>query len=85
MGWLAYILRVAFDIYFWIIIVRVLLSWIPHNPRNPVIRFIYDLTEPYLSLFRRLIPPIGMFDLSPIVALFVLHLLKVFLLRLIGG
>ncbi|MGO0122351.1 YggT family protein [Desulfothermobacter acidiphilus] len=87
MAWLnalALLVRIAFDLYFWLIIARVLLSWIPHHPRNVVIRFIYDVTEPYLSFFRRFIPPIGMLDLSPIVALFVLQLLKAFCLRLLA-
>ena len=65
-------INVAIRVYAILLIVRILLSWIRHNPYQPVIKFIYEVSEPYLKLFRRIIPPIGMMDLSPIVALLVL-------------
>ncbi len=65
-------INVAIRVYATLLIVRILLSWIRHNPYQPVIKFIYEVSEPYLKLFRRIIPPIGMMDLSPIVALLVL-------------
>lgn len=64
--------NVAFQVYTVLLIIRILLSWFPHNPYQPVIRFIYEITEPYLALFRRVIPPIGVVDLSPIAAFLVL-------------
>lgn len=67
---------VAFQVYTWILIVRIILSWVRHNPYQPVIRFIYEVTEPYLALFRRFIPPVGALDLSPIVAFFSLQILR---------
>ena len=67
--------NVAFEVYYFLIMARIILSWLPVNFYNPIIRFIYEVTEPYLALFRRIIPPLGMFDLSPIVAFFVLGLL----------
>lgn len=63
---------VAFYVYSTILIIRILLSWIRHNPYQPVIRFIYESTDPYLRLFRRIIPPYGQIDFSPVVAFFVL-------------
>lgn len=66
---------VAFEVYYFLIMARIVLSWLPVNFYNPVLRFIYETTEPYLAIFRRIIPPLGMFDLSPIVAFFVLGLL----------
>ncbi|BAF60006.1 MAG: YggT family protein [Pelotomaculum sp.] len=69
-------LDVAFQVYTWLLIVRILLSWVRHNPYQPVIRFIYEVTEPFLSLFRRIVPPVGPVDFSPIVAFFVLHLIR---------
>lgn len=78
---------VAFQVYTWLLIVRVFLSWIRHNPYNPVIRFIYEITEPYLSVFRRIIPPLGAVDLSPIAAILVLDFivrpLVVYLIRMV--
>ena len=60
----------------WIaILVRVLLSWFPIDQRNPIVRVVYDITEPVLAPFRRVIPRIGMFDLSPLAALLVISFL----------
>jgi YggT family protein len=69
-----------FLVYIIIIFARILLSWIPRIPYHPVlsavIGFIQDVTDPYLRLFRRIIPPLGgggfALDLSPIIAIFVL-------------
>ena len=67
------------DVYTILIILNVLLSWIqqfrplPYNlALRAVIGFIEDTTNPYLNLFRRFIPRLGMFDISPIVAILVL-------------
>jgi YggT family protein len=79
--------NVAFRVYVMLLIVRILLSWIPHNPYQPVIRFIYEVTEPYLAIFRRIIPPFGAVDLSPIVAFlvldFIIRPLIFYLLRIV--
>ncbi len=69
-----------FLVYIILIFVRILLSWIPRIPYNPilsaVIGFVTDVTDPYLRLFRRFIPPVGgggfALDLSPIIATIVL-------------
>ncbi len=69
-----------FLVYLILIFVRILLSWIPRIPYNPtlsaVIGFINDVTNPYLNLFRRFLPPVGgggfALDLSPIIATIVL-------------
>lgn len=76
-------------IYTILILVRILLSWVPRMPYNPVlsavVHFVEDVTNPYLSIFRRLIPPLGMIDISPIVALFALNLLGALVVNLIAG
>jgi YggT family protein len=81
---LFYVVRTAFEVLNWLIIARVLLSWIRHDPYHPVIRFIYEITEPVLKPFRRLIPPMpGMpIDWSPIIAIFVLQFIERAVLRL---
>jgi len=76
MGIIRTAIDVAFQVYTWLLIIRILLSWIRHNPYQPIIRFIYEVTEPYLGLFRRIVPPFGPMDLSPIVAFFVLQLIR---------
>lgn len=77
-------------IYTILIIIRVLMSWLPSVPDNPVIRgilgFVEDVTEPYLSIWRRLIPPIGGgLDISPIVAILVLSIGGGIVVNLVAG
>ncbi|WP_136606488.1 YggT family protein [Paenibacillus dokdonensis] len=68
------ILRLLFNIYFYMVIVYVLMSWLPNLRENFIGELLAKLVEPYLSPFRRFIPPIfGMLDISPIVALFILQ------------
>jgi len=67
------------SIYYWLIIIRVLLSWFPTPSNDFVIsiyEFLYQATEPYLGLFRRFIPTMGAVDISPIVAILVLFMIR---------
>lgn len=67
------------NIYEIILIIRIVLSWIPHNRYHPLIQFVYRITEPVLSQARRIIPPIGgTLDLSPILVFVALEFLKRF-------
>jgi YggT family protein len=69
-----------------LIIAYILTSWIrlPYSPTlNRVQRFLYDVCEPYLRLFRRLIPSIGPIDLSPIIGILVLYILNRLIITLI--
>lgn len=86
-------------IYTIVILVRILLTWAVMLPQvvsmlqNPVLRsivgFVEDVTDPYLNLWRRLIPPLrtgpGLIDLSPIIAVFALQLVGALVARLIHG
>jgi YggT family protein len=66
------------QLYVLILIVRAVLSWFPastDSPLNPVRRVVFTLTEPVLAPFRRVIPPIGMFDLSFLVAFIVIEVI----------
>jgi YggT family protein len=82
-----------FTVYIALIIVRIVLSWIPRMPYNPVLRtvvsFVEDVTNPYLNLFRRFIPPVRIgpaaLDLSPIVGIFLLIILQQVVVSLIAG
>ncbi len=68
------------QIYTLVLIVRVLLSWFPNlDPSNPVISSICSICDPFLNVFRGLIPPIGGIDLSAIVAFLSLQLLQALL------
>ena len=78
------VIDMVFNILQIIIIVRVALSWISHNPSNQFIRIIYQVSEPILKPIREILPITGMgFDLSPIVAFFLLGLLKKILLAVV--
>jgi YggT family protein len=79
-----------FLVYLVLIFIRVLLSWVPRMPYNPylrsAVRFVEETTDPYLNVFRRVIPPIGgRLDLSPIVGIFVLLLIQGLVVGAIRG
>jgi uncharacterized protein YggT (Ycf19 family) len=77
---------VFISVYILLILVYIITSWIrlPYSPwLNRIQRFLYDVCEPYLRLFRRVLPPLGPLDLSPIVAVFFLGLIRYALLVLL--
>ena len=69
----------AFQIYFYILLARVIFSFLEAfrvqipDALGPVIKIVYDVTEPFLAPFRKIIPPAGMFDVSFLVAVIVLQ------------
>lgn len=77
-----------FTAVYWLIFARIILSFVSVFLRidryNPVMRFIYDITEPIMAPFRRIIPPVGGMDFSPIVLFLVLQLVRAWILRLIS-
>jgi YggT family protein len=80
-------------VYTVLIFIRILMSWIPRMPYNRilsvVIQFVTDVTDPYLNLFRRFIPPMragpAAIDLSPMIAVFVLIILGRLITSAIAG
>ena len=80
-------------VYIVLIFIRILMSWIPRMPYNrylaAFLQFVTDVTDPYLNLFRRFLPPVrlgpGALDLSPIVATFVLIIVGGIVVNLIEG
>lgn len=60
------------NIYSWALIIYILMSWFPNARESAIGQFLGRISEPYLEQFRRFIPPIGMLDISPLVAIFVL-------------
>lgn len=77
-GGIARVLAFVMDLYVWVIIIRVILSWIgidywhPH----PIVKFIYGVTEPILRPIRKVIGPIGFLDISPLVAVLIIYFLR---------
>jgi YggT family protein len=79
--------NVFIDVYILTIFAYILTSWIrlPYSPwLNRVQRFLYDVSEPYLRLFRRVIPPFGPLDISPVVAVLVLVIFQQVLVDLLS-
>ena len=69
-----------FYFYYLLIIIRIFMSWIPNiDWEAQPNAFIKSLVDPFLNIFRGIIPPIGMLDISPIVAIILLQLLQGFI------
>mgnify|MGYP000427517418 CR=1 FL=1 len=65
------------------IFIRIILSWMPISRSNPIVTFIYDITEPILGPIRRVMPSLGGFDLSPMIALILIQVAERVLLTLL--
>ena len=78
---LAVVISYLLTIYMWIIIIRALISWVNPDPYNPIVRFLYQITEPVLYPIRRRLPFMGGIDLSPIVVLLIIVFLQAFLVK----
>jgi len=67
------LLQQIIQIYSWALIIYILMSWFPNARESSIGQFLARICEPYLEPFRKIIPPIGMMDISPIVAFLVLN------------
>lgn len=76
---LATVLSYILSIYVWVIIIRALISWVNPDPYNPIVQFLYTITEPVMAPIRNRLPGIGGFDISPIVVILVIFFLQSFL------
>lgn len=66
--------------YMWVIIGRAVISWVNADPYNPIVRFLYEITEPVLGRIRRIIPvSMGSIDFSPVILIIVILFLQSFL------
>jgi YggT family protein len=66
------------------IFARAILTWFPIGPDNPIVRILIQVTEPVLAPLRRIVPRVGMVDLTPMAAIFVLYIVRQGLAQL-GG
>ena len=79
---LARLLELVLWAYFWIIIARAVLSWVSPDPFNPIVRFLYRVTEPVLRPIRHRLPTFAMgLDLSPMVVILAIYFLQSFLVE----
>jgi YggT family protein len=80
---LAGILDVVLTILYWLILIRALISWVNPDPYNPIVQFLYKVTEPILYPIRKMLPLNFRFgiDISPIIAFLAIIFLKSFLVK----
>jgi YggT family protein len=76
---LAFVIKSALSIYFYVVIASAILSWVNPDPYNPIVRFLRGLTEPVYYRLRRLLPflVVGGIDLSPIVLILLIQFLQI--------
>lgn len=76
-GFILYTLQELLNLYFWIVLIAVILTWIQPNPYNPIVRFLYAVTEPVFDFVRGHLPTVfGGIDLSPIVVMLAIGFLQ---------
>lgn len=75
---IATVLDWGLTIYMWIIIARAVISWVNPDPYNPIVRFLYQATEPVLAPIRRRLPMMGI-DFSPLIVIAVIMFGKIFI------
>jgi YggT family protein len=79
---IAGVLDVVLTIYMWIVIIAALITWVNPDPYNPIVRFLYSVTEPVLGFVRRILPlPAMAIDISPIVVILGILFLQQFLVK----
>ena len=74
----AKIVDILLTMMYWLILIRALVSWVSPDPFNPIIQFLYRMTEPVLMPIRRILPRTAI-DISPIVAFFAIIFMRAFL------
>lgn len=77
------IISLLFWVFMIMLFVRILGSWLPEYQGTKFMQFIAFYTDPYLNIFRRVMPPIGFLDISPIIAFFCLGIIEHFLKYLV--
>jgi YggT family protein len=78
----AKILDITLSAYMWILIIRVVLSWVNPDPYNPIVRALYSITDPVLSWLRRRFPLMaGGIDFSPMVVILAIYFIRLFFVK----
>ena len=73
-------------LYKWVIIISALLSWIQPDPNNPIVQMLYRLTQPAYNMLRKIMPTVfGGLDFAPVVLIFAIQFLEVFMANLFQG
>ncbi len=77
----ALVLKIALNIYMWVIIIAALISWVNPDPYNPIVRFLYRATEPVLRPIRRMIGLGFGIDISPVIAILAILFVQYFVVK----
>lgn len=78
------VMSMLLEIYMWVVIIRAVLSWVRPDPYNPIVRFIYGLVDPVTYRLSRILPTrVGMVDISPIILIVAIYLMKLVVVRII--
>lgn len=80
---LALLFGMIFNVIYFLLVIRIILSWFQVNPYNEIVQILYKITEPILAPFKKLPLQIGMIDLSPILAFIVLAFLRNFVVGIL--
>ena len=80
---LALLISLVFNVVYFVLVIRIILSWVGADPYNEIVRVIYAITEPILAPFRRLPLQVGALDFSPILAFIVLAVLRNFIINIL--
>jgi YggT family protein len=76
----ATVIDILLNLYMWVFIIRALISWVSPDPYNPIVRFLYNITDPVLNRVRRMLPlQFGGIDLSPMIVILVIIFLRSFI------
>lgn len=76
-------MKYLFNFYEYSLLAYILTSWIPQIKNNIIVEFLEAICEPYLKVFRKIIPPLGMLDISPVAALVVLSVIENLIITLL--
>jgi YggT family protein len=80
---LAHLVSLVFNIVYFLLVIRIILSWVNPDPYNEIVQVIYKITDPILLPFRRLPLQVGGIDLSPIIAFLLLSVLRNFIVNVL--
>ncbi|MCZ7547301.1 MAG: YggT family protein [Anaerolineae bacterium] len=77
------VIQLVFYLWQLMLLARILLSWVQVDPYNPIVQFLFSVTEPILRPLRELLPQTGMFDFSPLVAIILAQVVQIVLVQVI--
>ncbi|SFM62197.1 YggT family protein [Thermodesulforhabdus norvegica] len=79
---LATVVYLVLNLYMWVVIIRALISWVNPDPYNPIVRFLYAVTDPILNAIRRRLPVVfSGIDFSPLLLILAIYFLQIFLVQ----